>query len=537
MPISVLANIAALEALATASSVSDIVFVEGYVTAADGGEGFFYNSGVTGVTPNGGTIIEDAVSRIWLRETEGLNYSVRWFGAAGDGSADDTDAIQRTINAVAAILQDGFEVPGGTVYFPSLPQGNYLVSSGPINVAATQIRLRGDGSGSLIINGTSGQPAVSFGRSGSTVYSRCGLEKLAFSAASGTTDTTGINIVNSSFFNFSDLLVFNYPNALKEGIVLNGAAEIFFESVRVQNCSDNGIKILNNSLDVFVVNSKSDANNGTGWYIQDSQGLYFSNCSAYGNNGHGWFLDSGGNGNVNFFFVNCIGDTSGAENWVIASLHTGLFSNCWGSNQQSLTGVPYASGFHIYGPPSSGDVVGTDNLIFVGGAALANNYHGVFIDDVGGLPTNIQFIGFTFGNATVEGQGNGKGASGGYGIAIGSGSPPAAHIRVLGGSAQGNSSGPVSVSGSATDVAIEGLVTGSSATSTVSVGASPFTYTNSLGISISVTVGGGTVSQIDLVRAGISTTTNLSSGVFQLRPNDGLTIVYSSAPKITVTAI
>jgi hypothetical protein len=48
------------------------------------------------------------------------SLSVKDFGAAGDGSADDTAAIQAAIDAVS--------VTGGTVYFP--PNGRYRITSG-----------------------------------------------------------------------------------------------------------------------------------------------------------------------------------------------------------------------------------------------------------------------------------------------------------------------------------------------------------------------------------------------------------------------
>ena len=48
------------------------------------------------------------------------SFSVRDFGAKGDGAADDTPAIQRAINAAAA------KPGGGDVVFP---KGTYLLNS------------------------------------------------------------------------------------------------------------------------------------------------------------------------------------------------------------------------------------------------------------------------------------------------------------------------------------------------------------------------------------------------------------------------
>ena len=51
-------------------------------------------------------------------------FNVKTFGAIGDGTADDTTAIQNAINAAA--VSSATYVPGTIVYFPP---GSYLVSS------------------------------------------------------------------------------------------------------------------------------------------------------------------------------------------------------------------------------------------------------------------------------------------------------------------------------------------------------------------------------------------------------------------------
>lgn len=52
-------------------------------------------------------------------------YSVKQYGAVGDGVSDDTAAIQAAINAAAGGVTNGTNTVGGTVIFPS---GTYLVS-------------------------------------------------------------------------------------------------------------------------------------------------------------------------------------------------------------------------------------------------------------------------------------------------------------------------------------------------------------------------------------------------------------------------
>jgi hypothetical protein len=117
------ATIAALRAL-TAAPSSGLVFVEGYNTQGDGGEGWFQvvPSDQTSAD-NGGTVIVDSAGDRWYRAgfRAFSRFSVKWFGAWWDNVHDDTAAVQATINAV------GLLGPGGIV---GLPAGKGLVTSG-----------------------------------------------------------------------------------------------------------------------------------------------------------------------------------------------------------------------------------------------------------------------------------------------------------------------------------------------------------------------------------------------------------------------
>jgi hypothetical protein len=109
-------NIAALRALSPLAGQN--VNVGGYYTNGDGGGGQFY--GVTGgsYTDNGGTIITTGLgvtaTSAWLRVVE-EPISVKFYGAKGDGTGDDTAAIN------AAITNHAY------VFVP--PQGIYPISS------------------------------------------------------------------------------------------------------------------------------------------------------------------------------------------------------------------------------------------------------------------------------------------------------------------------------------------------------------------------------------------------------------------------
>jgi hypothetical protein len=74
-----------------------------------------------------------------INEKLGEVVSVKDFGAKGDGSTNDTVAIQAAINYLASTVVGG-ATGGGTVYFPA---GVYI--SGALTITSQFISLRGDG--------------------------------------------------------------------------------------------------------------------------------------------------------------------------------------------------------------------------------------------------------------------------------------------------------------------------------------------------------------------------------------------------------
>jgi hypothetical protein len=142
--------------IATLRTLSPIanhnVNVGGYYADGDGGGGQFY--GVTGApagtyVDNGGTVILPTGGigqEAWLRifETGGINstiqsgfVNIRWFGAKGDGVADDTVSIQNAVSFSRNV---------------KIPSGRYVVSSTIIAQSGAQIV--GDGIESTIIQRT-----------------------------------------------------------------------------------------------------------------------------------------------------------------------------------------------------------------------------------------------------------------------------------------------------------------------------------------------------------------------------------------------
>lgn len=107
--------------LATGATVNLL----GYYAAGDGGGGLFYYDSASVASDNGGTFIAK-----WIRIYSG-SVNVRWFGAKGDGSTNDTLSFTMSFSI------------GGTIYVPS---GNYRTST---IIIPDNVSVIGDGIGTL----------------------------------------------------------------------------------------------------------------------------------------------------------------------------------------------------------------------------------------------------------------------------------------------------------------------------------------------------------------------------------------------------
>lgn len=121
--VSTTANINTLR-LATGAAPGDVYETLGYYGAGDGGAGsYFYDATDATSVDNGGSVIVANDGKRWKLRSNG-GFSVKQFGARGNGSADDTASINKAISATGA----------GTLYWPA---GTYLVYSG-LTQAASQ---------------------------------------------------------------------------------------------------------------------------------------------------------------------------------------------------------------------------------------------------------------------------------------------------------------------------------------------------------------------------------------------------------------
>jgi len=100
--------------------------------------------------------------------------------------------------------------------------------------------------------------------------------------------------------------------------------------------------LFTDTVDLYMVNSRSDANGSNGFSFDCCAGVYFGSCTAYNNVAAGWLIQKVATGVIAntsqyFHMVSCIGDTNGSHNWVINDTIQSEFTNCWASTQNNAT--------------------------------------------------------------------------------------------------------------------------------------------------------------------------------------------------------
>jgi len=132
-------SVALLRNLNTSALPSGIrVFVQGYYAPGDEGGGTFTWSRSPSLKEDGGLIFSSARgSGFWVRSVEGA-ISVRWFGAKGDGVANDQAAFRRALAAAAGRRL-------------RIPAGNYLLEGETMTIAPHST-LVGDGRGNTTLS-------------------------------------------------------------------------------------------------------------------------------------------------------------------------------------------------------------------------------------------------------------------------------------------------------------------------------------------------------------------------------------------------
>lgn len=226
------------------SAAAPMVWVEGYSTGADGGEGgFWLNSADTTSADNGGTIIVDLAGNRWYRETNGAPFSILWFGGKGDGVTDNL-AAWNAMKAVVAAQTNGARIvfPAGRKFLFSA-QASFTF---PAN-AGFSLGIEGQGAtltwpnagGGLVINySTNAQGLLVDGLRFTTsqTSSGTGLSLIYSPSNQGPLMQTLIRNVSFLGENMSNNVSFsqNWANC----VLVNGVSNVNFDSCSF--CAGNG---------------------------------------------------------------------------------------------------------------------------------------------------------------------------------------------------------------------------------------------------------------------------------------------------------
>lgn len=456
------------------------------------------------------------------------------YGATGNGSADDTAAVQAAINAAAA--NTGL---GGRVWFPA---GQYLITS-TLTVTASEVKLMGSaGNGSQIIVGAN-VDAISF----SAGLSRCGIHDLWIGSYATRTAGWGIKIngttgSQSAYFDFSGVTVQNtyggiYAAYLQQSTWRN--TRIF--ATIAGGITDPGVSFIgvksHRFESLFIVGV--GRNTGTHGMLLDSDcdTILLSDVEIIG---------AGGDG---LRGTNSLGGSSTGPRLVYGTRV--LIESCTGSGVNMLAGryfkmtqsecsVNTVDGYRLDGIDGAELVQceaiqnGQHGFHFASGAgpyALTccranynsqttdNTYNGVQID------ANVSHVAITgggrYGNWLFSLTNGQK-----WGIrveAVGTTS-----IIVEGNDLQGNKTAPMSWLAGSTTNRVSGNIGFNpvGAVGNPAVPASTVAFGNNFGFDCTVYVAGGTVTAI--VVGGV--TTGMTSGPVRVAAGQSIALTYSAAP-------
>ena len=371
-------SLAALKALTTRPLT---VIMQYRTTLNDQGGGIFRWESGSSTTPDDVFVIQptSGPSGRYKRIYNG-EINVRWFGAIGNGSNDDTVGLQTAVNYAANLATIG------TLYFPS---GQYVITS-PITVPLNKsVFFRGEGSNNTIIRQTNSTAnglvlnrnnyRTGGGISGMAIEAGNGLQSNDWFGpgssgvgvlADGMADTWGLRDVsingfaiglsllgcwNTRHYNLRIMYYANTALLIDKSTTTGVAGGNFFDGVKISNFGYTGTVA------------------GTiGIRIRASGGEFFQTIDVTGS-GKGWIFDPRiGDQVVYIEGWNVIADSSSDDVWTFDGTLGGVracyFNSFW-------AGYNEGHGVVVKGPNTSN--------IFFEGRARENKKHGILIQGPG----------------------------------------------------------------------------------------------------------------------------------------------------------
>jgi hypothetical protein len=327
--------------------------VTGRVTENDGGGGLFFYDGSDATSTNLGTVFKPAASDgRWLRQYSGP-LNVKWFGAVGDGVADDSPEIQAalTLASTAPISKTVF-----------IPQGTYLCNTG-LTLTVGGIRITGESSftdasagGSVLLAGGA-ITLLTVGQTGPNIY--VDLAEISNLILDGNSDTgvDGLRTVNTHRSVFSNLYIKDFSD---NGIQIEDEQySSHFKDIFVTGCNDGvNADVLNAqaSQKIVFTNLQSESNTDDGVQLRAAELFDFFGGAIQANDVGMRIEDSS---NVNIFGVQFEQNVSNEIEITKptpstgAGLNGGIIAGCWfyGSNAAGPNAIKSngSGSLNIYG--------------------------------------------------------------------------------------------------------------------------------------------------------------------------------------------
>ncbi|MFM0044141.1 hypothetical protein [Paraburkholderia sediminicola] len=485
----------------------------------------------------GSTTATGALNALGALSAAGIYDAVTAYSADPTSTTDSTTAIQNATNACQA--------GGGGVIW--LRAGNYQIAGTITNSGANVCKYQGAGpgnatggtSGSRLVSASAAADILDISSSGGTYVEGVGFDSSVtrtggnFLFPSGSSNNGLIR--NVAFSNYFQGLNLSWNNGTVDHALFY--KPVANTGVGVNIGGNNAGCIVLNDIEMFPPGSGSQPAYGV--KVTSSQCLLISNSDVIQQGTDLALIPGNGQAVSSTYVSNSFFDTA-VNGVMINATGTGnviraVFTNSWASSHSNVgvtvenngTGVVQGVQFvnHIginntnYGFQING---GTGNATDIGVAdsLFANNgSHGIVVANGS---TSVTLSG------DRSGAYGGVAGNGGYGVFVGS---SVTNLNILGNQLVGNTSGSISDNTAGTTKTIKANTGYNPRPSTsITVTASPFTYTNNTGDTINVFVTGGTVTNVAL---GGNTVAALTNTVIPVPQGASVVVTYSAAPTMT----
>lgn len=272
-----------------------------------------------------------------LKRVYKYHVNVRDYGATGNGSTDDTQAIKNAIAYAQSLVIDRF-LDGVEIHFP---KGTYLISS-TIKVTSSNIILTGESISSTVIFAPSSNfDLIHFDGTALSLYA-VGMRNIRIYTPSNA--VSGKHLKTTKCINalFTDLYLVGWY----DGIVVDGCGRTYFDNI-ILSQENRGSGSCRYALD-FIADSSINSDvhfsniqitppvltsNDYTVSIRCSDGIYFQNMHIHG----GVLVQPTNIGNAqtccSIFFTNCYFDTANDSNFLFTgsadNYRNFMFANCY----------------------------------------------------------------------------------------------------------------------------------------------------------------------------------------------------------------